>query len=133
MSARASGTFDVKLTPRAPDDHADSAPVGRLSLDKQFHGDLEAVSVGQMLAIRTDIKDSAGYVAMERVSGKLHGRSGSFALQHSGSMDRGAKRLSVSVVPDSGSGELLGINGTMSIDITEGKHFYGFEYTLPGA
>jgi hypothetical protein len=104
-----------------------------MSIDKQFHGDLEATSKGEMLAVTTDVKDSAGYVAMERVSGTLGGRSGTFALQHTGTMTRGAPALSVTVVPDSGTGELSGLAGTMTIDIVDGKHLYGFDYTIPAA
>lgn len=126
MAIHVSGTFDVKLTPQ-PDDN----PVGRFTLDKRFHGDLDATSVGQMLAIRGDVDGSAGYVAMERVTGTLSGRSGSFALQHSGTMARGAPSLSIIVVPDSGAGELVGLSGTMNIVITDGKHFYEFDYRLP--
>ena len=126
MTTHASGTFDVKLTPQADDN-----PAGRLLIEKTFHGDLVATSQGQMLAIRTGIENSAGYVAMEKVTGKLHGREGSFALQHTGTMDRGARSLSVSVVPDSGAGELVGLAGTMDIQITDGKHFYTFDYMLP--
>ncbi len=130
VTHRASGTFEVKLNPQAPDDEVGDPTVGRMSIDKQFHGDLEATSVGQMLAVRTDVEGSAGYVAMERVTGTLHGRSGSFTLQHSGTMTRGAQQLSVTVVPDSGTEELVGLAGKMTIDIVDGKHFYGFDYTL---
>jgi hypothetical protein len=134
MTKRASGTFDVKLIPQADDDIGgaivDSGTIGRMSLDKQFHGDLQASSRGQMLAVHGDAKGSAGYVAMERVIGSLHGRSGSFALQHSGTMTRGEPQLVVTVVPDSGTGELLGLAGTLMIDIVDGKHYYKFDYTL---
>ena len=130
VTNRASGTFEVKLNPQAPDDEVGDPTVGRMSIDKQFHGDLEATSKGQMLAVRTDVEGSAGYVAMERVTGTLHGHSGAFTLQHSGTMTRGAQQLSVTVVPDSGTGELVGIAGKMTIDIVDGKHFYGFNYTL---
>ncbi len=130
VTHRASGTFEVKLNPQAPDDDVGDPTVGRMSIDKQFHGDLEATSKGQMLAVRTDVEGSAGYVAMERVAGTLHGRSGAFTLQHSGTMTRGAQQLSVTVVPDSGTGELIGLAGKMTIDIVDGKHFYGFKYTL---
>jgi hypothetical protein len=128
---RASGTFEVKLAPQAAPEGADAAAPGRMLLDKQFHGDLEASSQGQMLAVQTGVKGSAGYVAMEVVSGKLNGRSGTFALQHSGTMNRGEASLTITVVPDSGTGELEGLSGTMTIDIKEGKHFYAMEYTLP--
>jgi hypothetical protein len=103
-----------------------------MSVDKQFHGDLDATSKGEMLAAGTDVKGSAGYVAMERVRGTLHGRSGTFALQHTGTMTRGAPQLSVTVVPDSATGQLAGLAGRMAIDITDGSHSYDFEYTLPG-
>ncbi|MCU1230036.1 MAG: hypothetical protein JWO97_2920 [Acidobacteria bacterium] len=124
----ASGTFDVKLTPQA--DPAAEPFLSRLVLDKQFHGDLEATSRGVMLAVGTSVPNSAGYVAMERVTGTLHGRTGSFALQHSGTMTRGEPRLTVSVVPDSGTGELEGISGTTKIDIRDGKHFYDLAYSF---
>lgn len=119
----------MKLSPQVNDKVGDPT-VGRLSIDKQFHGDLEATSKGQMLAAATDVEGSAGYVALERVSGTLHGHSGTFALQHSGIMTRGAPQLTITVVPDSGSGQLVGLAGKMTIDIVDGKHFYDFEYTL---
>jgi Protein of unknown function (DUF3224) len=131
MTNRARGTFDVKLTPHASDDKAEGAPLGRMSIDKQFHGDLEGASNGEMLTAGTAVPGSAGYVAIERVSAALHGRRGTFALQHSGTMTRGAPRLTITVVPDSGTGELAGIAGQMTIEILERKHFYDFEYTLP--
>ena len=127
---RATGTFDVKLLPLA-NDFAESAALGRMSIDKQFHGDLEGSSQGQMLSFMTSVKGSAGYVAMERVTGKLSGRSGSFVLQHSATMDRGAPTLSISVVPDSGTDELTGLTGKLNIIIADGKHSYDFEYSLP--
>lgn len=125
-----SGTFEVKLNPQT-DDQVGDPSVGRMSIEKQFQGDLEATSRGQMLAVMTEVKGSAGYVALERVSGTLGGRSGTFALQHSGTMTRGVGQLVITVVPDSGTGELVGLSGKMSIDIVEGKHFYEFEYALP--
>jgi hypothetical protein len=130
MTTRATGTFDVKMSPQAPDDPTGDATPGRLLLDKQYHGDLEASAKGQMLAARTEIKDSAGYVAIERVNGALHGRSGTFVLQHSGTMTRGAQQLSITVVPDSGTGQLTGLAGNLMIKVAEGKHSYEFEYTL---
>lgn len=133
MTQRASGPFEVKLVPQPPDDKSDGAAVGRMLLDKQFHGDLEAVGKGQMLATTTAVEGSAGYVAMEEVSGTLHGRRGTFVLQHSGTMTRGAPRLNVTVVPDSGTGQLVGLAGRMDIGIEGGKHSYDFEYTLAGA
>jgi len=129
MTTRARGTFDVKLAPRASEEKADST-LGRMSIDKQFHGDLEGTSKGQMLTAGTDVKGSAGYVAIERVSGTLQGRSGTFVLQHSGTMTRGAPQLSITVVPDSGTGQLAGLAGKMAIIIADGKHSYDFEYTL---
>jgi len=128
MSHRATGTFDVKMSPQPPE--ADS-PVGRMLLDKIFHGDLEATSKGQMLATMTAVKGSAGYVAIEQASGTLHGRRGSFALQHSGLMARGAPTLTITVVPDSGTDDLVGLAGTMDIILADGKHSYEFDYTLP--
>jgi hypothetical protein len=128
MTTHASGTFDVKMVPYPQDD---KAGVGKYSLEKQFYGDLQGTSKGEMLAIATAVPDSAGYVAMEQVTGTLNGRKGTFALQHSGTMTRGAPQLSVTVVPDSGTGELAGIAGKMTIRIDAGKHFYELEYTLP--
>jgi len=128
--SRAAGEFEVKLTPQPVDESPEGASIGRMAIDKQFRGALEGASRGQMLAMMTDVKGSAGYVAMERVSGRLDGRRGTFALQHSGLMTRGAPQLTVTVVPDSGTGELVGLAGTMVIVIADGKHSYEFEYTL---
>ncbi|MFZ0583226.1 MAG: DUF3224 domain-containing protein [Candidatus Acidiferrales bacterium] len=131
MTKHATGTFDVKVIPNAPEDRADGSTLGQMSLDKQYHGDLEGASKGQMLTAATEVKGSAGYVAMERFTGTLNGRKGSFVLQHTGTMNRGALQLSVTVVPDSGTGELVGLTGKMAIIIADGKHSYDFEYTLP--
>jgi hypothetical protein len=132
MTMQANGTFEVKLNVQKADNkEKESAKLGRMSSEKQFHGDLEGTSAGEMLSVGTEVKGSAGYVAMERVSGTLHGRTGTFALQHSGTMTRGEPQLSVTVVPDSRTGELVGIAGKMTIKIVEKKHFYEFEYTLP--
>jgi hypothetical protein len=125
----ATGTFEVKVQPQT-DENIGDPTVGRMSLDKQFHGDLEATSKGQMLAVQGEVKGSAGYVAMERVSGTLAGRTGTFALQHLGTMAGGTLQLSVTVVPDSGTGGLAGIKGKMNIIIADGKHSYEFEYSL---
>jgi hypothetical protein len=133
MTTRASGTFDVKITPQAADDKGEGAILGRMSIDKQFHGDLEATSKGEMLTAGTAVKGSAGYVAIEHVRGALRGRTGTFSLQHSGSMARGAPQLTITVVPDSGTGQLVGLAGNMAIIIADGKHSYEFEYTLPAA
>jgi hypothetical protein len=130
MTIHAGGTFEVKLTPQAADDKNEDATLGRMSIAKQFHGDLEATSKGEMLTAGTGVKGSAGYVAIERVSGKLHGRSGTFILQHSGTMTRGTPQLTITVVPDSGGGELMGLAGQMTIRIADAKHSYDFEYTL---
>ncbi len=130
MTTHASGTFAVKLTPQTPTGKPEEATPGRMTIDKQFHGDLEATSKGEMLTATTEIKGSAGYVAMERVSGTLHGRSGAFVLQHSGIMTRGVPQLAVTVVPDSGTGQLTGLAGNMEIKIADGKHFYEFAYTI---
>jgi Protein of unknown function (DUF3224) len=129
----ATGPFEVKLAPQPADANAGGEMFSRLLIDKQFHGDLEATSKGTMIAAGTPVKGSAGYVAIEFVTGTLHGRAGSFTLQHSGTMTRGTPTLSVTVVPDSGAGQLVGITGKMDIIITEGKHSYDFEYTLPEA
>lgn len=131
MPNLARGTFAVEIKPEAEPDTADGVSLGRMSLDKRFEGDLVATGKGEMLTALTPTKGSAGYVAIERVTGTLGGRSGSFVLQHSGIMDRGAQRLSITVVPGSGTGGLAEISGTFKIDITEGRHFYEFEYSLP--
>jgi len=131
MANRAAGTFEVKLTAQEAETGADPM-LGRMTIDKAFQGDLEATSKGQMLSARTAIQGSAGYVAIERVTGSLHGRPGSFTLQHTGTMTRGEPQLSIFVVPDSGSGELEGISGRMVIQIDAGKHSYEFEYTFAG-
>ncbi len=123
---KATGRFDVQLNPQATD-----APIGRMSIDKQLYGDLEGTSKGEMLAVSsTAVKGSAGYVAMEVVTGTLHGRKGSFALQHNGTMNRGAQSLVVLVVPDSGTGELAQIAGTLRILIEGKEHRYELDYTL---
>jgi hypothetical protein len=130
MPAHASGTFEVKITPQPPETK-DHSGLARMSIEKQFHGDLEATSQGQMIAAGTGAKGSSGgYVALERVTGTLHGRSGAFVLQHSGTMTRGAQELSITVVPDSGTGELASLCGKMNIKIAEGKHSYEFDYSL---
>ena len=129
MAENARGTFEVKVTPVAAD-AGDETGIGRLALDKKFVGDLEGTSRGQMLGFRSAVEGSAGYVAMEKVSGTLRGRSGTFLLQHIGTMTRGAPEMSVSVVPDSGTGELVGISGKLNIIIADGKHAYDLEYSI---
>lgn len=128
----ATGPFDVKLTPEPASAAAEIAGLGRMSLDKAFHGTLEATSRGEMIAFRSATPGSAGYVAMETVRGTLDGREGTFVLQHSSTMNRGAPVQSITVVPDSGTGALTGLAGHMVIDIAAGgAHSYRFEYTLP--
>jgi len=135
LTAHATGTFEVKVAPppgeKAPDPNSGDSSLGRMTIDKQFHGDLEGTSKGQMLTAGTAVKGSAGYVAIERVTGTLQGRSGTFVLQHSGTMTRGAFQLTITVVPDSGTGQLAGLTGTMNIIIADGKHSYDFAYSLP--
>jgi hypothetical protein len=126
----AKGTFDPKIEPAAADEKVKDAGIARLTIDKQYHGDLDAHSVGVMLATGS-AKGSGGYVAIERVTGTLDGRSGSFALQHSGTMDNGSPTLIVTVIPGSGTGGMQGISGKMQIIIADGKHSYDFEYSLP--
>ena len=125
----AAGTFDVKLAPQPPY-NTDDPMMGRRSIDKQFHGDLDATSRGEMLSVGTAVQGSAAYVAIERVTGTLAGRRGTFALAHVGLMARGTPSLSVVVVPDSGTDELTGLAGTMTIVVEPGKHSYELEYTL---
>lgn len=131
MSKHATGAFDVKMAPQS-EDKGDGSTLSRLSLDKQYHGDLEATAKGEMLAASAEVKGSAAYVAVERVTGTLHGRKGSFALVHRGVMSSAGQQLEITVVPDSGTGELQGIAGKLGIRIEPGgKHFYDFDYTLP--
>jgi hypothetical protein len=131
MTLHATGAFDAKTTPLPPDDATTGVDISRYALDKQYRGDLEATGKGEMLGAGDPAKGTAGYVAIERVTGTLHGHSGSFSLQHSGTMDQGKFQLTVTVVPGSGTAGLAGIAGTMTIIINQGKHSYDFEYTLP--
>jgi len=131
MNSLAAGTFEVTMTPEPPYDVNEGASIGRVAIKKQFSGDLNASSTVEMIGARsTQVKGSAGYVAIERVMGSLHGKSGSFVLQHNGTMTRGKGELSVSVVPDSATGELKGLAGRMTIEISDGNHSYRFEYSL---
>ena len=131
MTRNATGPFNVKVIPQKPDNpQAEAAALGRMSLDKQFRGDLDGVSQGEMLSILDKEKGSGGYVALERVTGSLHGREGTFVLQHSASMSRGEPDLKIVVVPDSATGELTGLAGTMDIRIEAGQHYYDFSYSL---
>ena len=128
----ATGPFDVKLAPQVLSPVAERSGLGRMSLDKQFHGALEATSTGEMIAFRSAVAGSAGYVAMETVRGTLDGRAGSFVLQHSSTLARGTPQQSITVVPDSGTDALAGLSGRMVVDIAPGgAHSYRFEYTLP--
>ncbi len=131
MNCQARGTFEVAMKPANEPETVDGVALGRLLLNKQFRGDLVAVGKGEMLTAMTGVDGSAGYVAIERVTGTLNGRQGSFVFQHAGLMNRGAQQLSISVVPESGTGQLIGIAGTFSLDIVDGEHFYIFGYSLP--
>ncbi len=130
MTSTAKGKFDVKIDP-VEDNHP--TPPGRMLLDKQFHGDLQATSLGQMLTALTAVPESGGYVAVEQVTGTLHGRSGTFMLQHNGFMNRGEQSLTITVVPDSGTGELVGLSGEMAIHFEGEQHLYELTYTLADA
>jgi hypothetical protein len=129
----ATGTFDVKVVPQGTGDTADGIALGRMSIDKQFHGDLEGISKGEMLASRIEGNGSAAYVAIERVTGTLQGRHGTFALMHQGTMNREGQHLTVTVVPDSGLGDLAGLSGTLTITIVDKKHLYDLAYSLPSS
>jgi hypothetical protein len=130
---RASGSFEVTMQPLRNAEVCTDPMFGRFLLTKKFSGDLEASARGHMLSAGTAVKGSAGYVAIDQVTGTLEGRTGGFVLQHSGSMNRGVPSLSIMVVPDSGTGELAGITGTLSINIVDGKHFYDFLYSFPAS
>ncbi len=132
MTNKARGEFDVKVNPVAQEPYPDGISLGRFSLNKQYRGDIEAAGVGEMLTAGTPVEGSAGYVAFERVEGTLHGKRGTFVLQHLGRMGHGAQHMTIAVLPDSGTGELVGLEGTLVITIAEGKHFYELEYRLPG-
>jgi len=128
---KATGTFDVKITPQASDLAPEGPNLGRMSIDKQYHGDLDAAAKGEMItAAGLAVKESASYSAVERVTGMLHGKKGSFALQHTGVMDRGKPSLNITVVPDSGTDELKGLSGAMTIDILEKEHHYTFDFAF---
>ena len=130
MTQHVHGAFEVKVTPQPHIDGVGDPAVGRMALDKQFHGDLDATSLGHMIAFRSAVDGSAGYVAMERVVGTLLGQHGTFVLQHSSSMTRGTPQQSITVVPDSGTDALVGLAGSMTITIVDKKHFYDFVFTL---
>ena len=130
MQARATGTFVVKMSPQTVHDEVLSLAVSRFSIDKQFHGDLLATSKGEMLASRSVVQGSAGYVALEQVTGTLQGRVGTFVFQHSGTMARSMPQLSITVVPDSGTGQLVGLSGQLAINLVDGEHQYDFDYSI---
>jgi hypothetical protein len=127
----AAGTFQVTVTPRDDEETPEGMALGHSILTKELHGDLEGSAEGAMLTALTPEEGSAGYVAIELVRGTLNGRSGTFLLQHHGLMDRGAQDLSITVIPGSGTGELEGIRGTMSLDLTGAERGYELRYTLP--
>ena len=125
---QAKGEFDVARIPQDELDIGGGATIGHSRFEKRFRGPLEATSVVHMLALMTPVQGSGAYVAIERIEGTLDGRRGSFFAQHNGIMDRGRPSLDLTVIPDSGSGELTGLHGRIAIDIVEGKHFYTFDY-----
>ena len=130
MTTRAAGTFDVKVAPQESDAYSEDGMLGRMTIDKELHGDLEGTGKGQMLTAMTSLKNSAGYVAIERITGTVHGKSGTFALMHTGTMNRGVPGLVIAVVPDSGTGELTGLAGSFTIIRAEDTHSYEFDYTI---
>lgn len=127
---QAQGTFAIAMTPEPPYDSVEGVDLARVVFDKQFEGPLTATSKLHMIGVRGPVKDSAGYVAIERVTGTLEGKRGTFVLQHNGTMNRGALTLTVTVVPDSGTAELAGLSGSMGIQVVDGKHFYDFDYAF---
>lgn len=131
MTSHAKGTFEVKLVPLALEDKEADSTLSRLSINKTFAGDLNGTSKGEMLAAGSPVKGSAGYVAIERVSGTLAGKTGSFVLQHSATMNRGEPQLSITVVPDSGTDQLTGLAGRLNIKVENKQHFYEFDYSVP--
>jgi Protein of unknown function (DUF3224) len=131
MPTVARGHFTVEMKPQPGQTDVAGVALGRMSLDKRFEGDLVGSGQGEMLTALTPVKGSAGYVAVERFTGTLHGQAGSFVFQHSGTMDQGAQRLAISVVPDSGTEGLTGLRGTFKLNVAEGRHTYEFKYTLP--
>jgi hypothetical protein len=130
MSTKITGAFDVKMTPQSSDPFEGGSTLARMSLEKTYHGELMATARGEFISAMTSVKGSAAYSAIERVEGVLQGRRGTFVLQHTGVMNRGVPALAISVVPDSGTGELAGLTGAMNIVIEAGKHSYEFEYVI---
>ncbi|HEX4574638.1 MAG TPA: DUF3224 domain-containing protein [Gemmatimonadales bacterium] len=133
MTTHATGTFDVTLTPQGPPEQSEGIAVGRMTVDKQFHGDLEGTSKVQMLTAAADSTGAGAYVAIERVTGTLHGRRGSFVLMHSGTRTPDGQHLTVTVAPGLGTGQLAGLAGTMTISVVDKQHRYALDYTLPPA
>jgi hypothetical protein len=133
VSTRATGRFEVKLVPQSTEGFDEGGALGRMTIDKTFTGDIEGTSKGQMLTAMGSVKGSAAYVAVERVTATVHGKRGTFAMHHTGIMNRGAPSLSVVVVPDSGTEELVGLSGTLNIIIEKGVHSYEFDYDLAPA
>lgn len=131
MATRATGTFEVKLVPQPANEIEMAAGIGRWTIDKQIHGELEATTKGEMIASSDGTKSAGAYSALELVAGTLNGRKGSFVLQHTGTMTKTSPQLLITVVPESGTGELVGLTGKFVIKIVDKKHFYEFEYTLP--
>jgi hypothetical protein len=131
LPGHAAGAFEVKISPLTLSEQSADPKMGRMSIEKQYHGELEAIAKGEMLTAQSEMKVSGVYVAVERVSGTLNGKKGSFAMHHTGVMNRGKPELRISVVPDSGTEDLQGLTGTMKIRIENGKHFYDFDYSLP--
>ena len=127
----AAGAFDVKMSPASAPQHEGRTATGRMLLEKQYSGELQASGKGEMLTAMTDTKGSAAYVAIERITGTLNGKAGSFVVQHAGTMRGGDSQLAVTIVPDSGSGELSGISGRMSLKQVDRKHRYEIDYVLP--
>ncbi len=130
-TAKATGTFEVKLDPQPADENSGGAAISRMLLDKQFHGDLEGTSKGTMLSAGSPAKGAGAYVALELVTGTLKGQRGTFVLQHTGTINNGVPQLNITVVPGSGTGQLTGLSGKMNIIITQGRHSYDFDYTFP--
>ena len=130
MTIRATGKFEVKLVPQTTEGFDEGGALGRMTIDKVFTGDIEGTSKGQMLMAMASVKTSAAYVAVERVTGSVHGKKGTFAMHHTGVMNRGAPSLAVVIVPDSGTGELAGISGTLNIIIEKGVHSYELDYDV---
>jgi hypothetical protein len=130
MDQQVKGEFEVRRGTEPACDMGEGVQAGHFRFDKRFRGDLDATSVVHMLAVMTEVQGSAGYVAIERISGTLHRRQGAFFVVHNGVMDRGTPSLTLTIVPDSGTGELVGLSGRMAIDIVDGRHYYTLDYAF---